>query len=150
MPVSQKEVFDISEMVSNAVVLFEKNVDRLIYTIEPDIKVWADKEQVYRVVINVLKNAVQSIPEEREGKVEVSVSRVESKVIIRVKDNGCGIPAELKNKIFEPNFTTKTSGMGLGLAISRRIMESMEGTIEFKSLDVGTEFIITLEAVRIK
>ena len=150
MPVSQKEVFDISEMVSNAVVLFEKNVDRLIYTIEPDIKVWADKEQVYRVVINVLKNAVQSIPEEREGKVEVSVSRVESKVVIRVKDNGCGIPAELKNKIFEPNFTTKTSGMGLGLAISRRIMESMEGTIEFKSLDVGTEFIITLEAVRIK
>ena len=150
MPVSQKEVFDISEMVSNAVVLFEKNVDRLIYTIEPDIKVWADKEQVYRVVINVLKNAVQSIPEKREGQVEVSVSRVESKVIIRVKDNGCGIPAELKNKIFEPNFTTKTSGMGLGLAISRRIMESMEGTIEFKSLDVGTEFIITLEAVRIK
>ncbi|MFR3853437.1 MAG: ATP-binding protein [Odoribacter splanchnicus] len=97
-----------------------------------------------------MKNAVQSIPEEREGKVEVNVSRVESKVIIRVKDNGCGIPAELKNKIFEPNFTTKTSGMGLGLAISRRIMESMEGTIEFKSLDVGTEFIITLEAVRIK
>lgn len=148
MPVSQREVFDISEMANRAVLLFAKNVDDLSYAIEPHIQVCADKGQVYRVIINVLKNAVQSIPEGRAGKIEVDVSRKEKNVVIRIKDNGCGIPDELRNKIFEPNFTTKTSGMGLGLAISRRIMESMEGTIEFKSLEIGTEFIITLETYK--
>lgn len=143
--VSRKEVFDISEMVRNCVTLFEKNVDRLECDIVPEIRVVADKEQMHRVIVNVLKNAIQSIPEERPGEVTVRVNKVGKNVVIRIRDNGSGIPADIRDKIFEPNFTTKTSGMGLGLAISRRIMESMGGIIDFMSLKVGTEFFIVLE-----
>ena len=144
IPVSQKEVFDISEMVQNCATLFEMNVDYLECNIIPGVRVLADKEQVHRVIVNVLQNAVQSIPEDRKGELRIRTDKVGQNVVIRIRDNGVGIPAEIREKIFEPNFTTKTSGMGLGLAISRRIMESMGGIIDFMSLDVGTEFFIVL------
>lgn len=146
IPVSQSEVFDVSEMVLNCAKLFEKNVDRLRCDITPAIRVFADKEQIHRVFVNVLKNAVQSIPEEREGEIQVSVNREAEKVVIRIRDNGSGIPEEIRDKVFEPNFTTKSSGTGLGLAISRRIVESMGGGIGFVVLEQGTEFYIILES----
>ena len=83
--------------------------------------------------INILKNAEQSIPEDREGEVLVVAHRVGDRIEVRIKDNGCGIPEELRARIFEPNFTTKSSGTGLGLAISNKIVESMGGTIDFTS-----------------
>ncbi len=145
--VSQNERFNISEMALNCAFLFEKNIDHLECEVEPDIFVFADKEQIRRVFVNVLKNAVQSIPEEREGNIVLRLKRKQGKVVISIRDNGTGIPEELKDKVFEPNFTTKTSGTGLGLAISRRIIESMGGTINFQRLEQGTEFFIILEGV---
>lgn len=145
IPVSQKEVFDISEMVRNCATLFGNNVETLNCEIVPGLKVWADKEQVNRVIVNVLKNAVQSIPDDRAGKVAVRVNKVGQNVVIRIRDNGSGIPPEIRNRVFEPNFTTKSSGMGLGLAISRQIIESMGGIIDFRGLETGTEFFIVLE-----
>ncbi len=68
---------------------------------------------------------------------------------IRIRDNGQGIPENLREKIFQPNFTTKSSGMGLGLAICKRIIESMGGEIGFVSeVGIGTEFFIILDIVR--
>lgn len=145
IPVSQSEVFDISEMAENCVKLFENNVDYWECDIEPRIHVFADKEQIHRVFVNVLKNAEQSIPEEREGKIKMSVKRENTKVVVRIQDNGIGIPDEIRNKVFEPNFTTKNSGTGLGLAISRRIVESMGGEIGFTTSGEGTEFYIVLD-----
>lgn len=150
IPVTKSEEFEISEMVNSCVKLFEKNVDEMVCDIQPGIYVFADREQMRRVFINVLKNAEQSIPEGRRSRIEVSVSQGAEKAVIRIKDNGTGISPEIREKIFEPNFTTKTSGTGLGLAISKRIMESMGGTIRFVSHAEGTEFIIALDCMEVK
>lgn len=146
IPVSQSEVFDISEMALNCVKLFENNVEHWECDIESGIQVFADKEQIHRVFVNVLKNAEQSIPQEREGEIKVSVKRQGTKVSVLIRDNGTGIPEEIRSKVFEPNFTTKSSGTGLGLAISRRIVESMGGEIGFTTFAGGTEFYIILDS----
>lgn len=150
MPIANSEVFDVSDLVRNCARLFENNVENLEYDIESDIMVFADKDQIRRVIVNMLKNAEQCIPEDRDGAVRISVKRVNQKVEIRIKDNGVGIPEELRKKIFEPNFTTKSGGMGLGLAICRRIIESMGGTVDYIStINVGTEFFIVLDYVKL-
>lgn len=149
MPVANCETFDISDLVASCAALFKNNIDNLETVIESDIRVFADKEQMRRVFINILKNAEQAIPGNRKGLIWIGVCRDKEKVEIRIRDNGCGIPSELKERIFEPNFTTKSSGTGLGLAISRRIIESMDGTIDFSSIkDIGTEFVIVLDCVK--
>lgn len=149
MPVANCEIFDISEMLANCSKLFEKNIGRIYNDIEPGITVNADREQIQRVFVNVLKNAEQSIPEDRQGIIHLIVKKEQNRVVIRIRDNGVGIPDDLKHKIFEPNFTTKSGGTGLGLAISRKIVESMGGTIDFVStVDEGTEFFVYLDCVQ--
>src|SRR5690606_31333250 len=104
-----------------------------------------DRTQLIRVITNLVKNAIQSIPEEQENKsVEVIVYRENSEVKIEVVDNGKGISEENKDRIFEPKFTTKTSGMGLGLAIIKNIIENYNGTITFESqVNKGTTFYVS-------
>lgn len=139
------EWFDLSELAVNCVALFEGNVDYIESMIEPDIRLFADKKQMQRVLVNLLKNAEQSIPEEHESRLQLELFHKASTITIKIKDNGVGIPDELRGKIFEPNFTTKSSGTGLGLAISSSIIQGFGGTITFNSvLNEGTEFIITL------
>lgn len=145
LSVTNNEIFAIDELVRNCTMLFRNNVDELHCKADTGLKIYADKEQMRRVMINLLKNAEQSIPEDRKGRIVVTVSRLGEKVEIRIRDNGCGIPDELRKKIFEPNFTTKSSGCGLGLAICRRIVESLGGQIGFNSKsEEGTEFYIIL------
>jgi signal transduction histidine kinase len=93
----------------------------------------------------LVKNAIQSIPEEQDFKsVIVTVYQEKSNVLISVKDNGKGVSEEHKDRIFEPKFTTKSSGMGLGLAIIKNIIENYNGTITFTSEPgKGTEFIVS-------
>lgn len=145
IPVAVREVFDVSEMLRNCGRLFEKNVERLEYDIDAGLYIFADREQMHRVFVNILKNAEQSIPQDRSGVIEISVKQEGSKVAVRIRDNGSGIPEEIRGKVFEPNFTTKTSGTGLGLAIAHRIVESMGGVIGFVTSGLGTEFFIMLE-----
>lgn len=143
------ELFDIGELVKNCTFLFRNNGDEVKYEIEPALFVFADREQMRRVMVNLLKNAEQSIPDGTEGKIFVEVRKMEDKVEIRIKDNGSGIPAEIRGKIFEPNFTTKSGGTGLGLAICRRIVESFGGVIGFTTaLGEGTEFFIILDIAK--
>jgi len=79
----------------------------------------------------------------------VSIKEVDENVIIAVKDNGTGIEAENIEHVFEPKFTTKTSGMGLGLGIIKNIIENYKGTITFETeLGKGTTFIVTLPIVK--
>ena len=130
-------------------ILFKNNTEELECDVEEGIRILADREQMRRGLINLLKNAEQSIPEGRQGVIRITVRKKEGKVEIRIRDNGQGIPENLREKIFQPNFTTKSSGMGLGLAICKRIIESMGGEIGFVSeVGVGTEFFIILDIVR--
>ena len=97
------------------------------------------------MITNLVKNAIQAIPEEQEHKlVFVTVFREDHQVKITVKDNGKGISEEHIAQIFEPKFTTKSSGMGLGLAIIKNIIENYNGTITFETeVNIGTEFLVS-------
>ncbi len=115
---------------------------------EYDIFVKADKDPLLRVLNNVLKNAEQAIPEGVKPTITLHLEDLPEEVEITVKDNGIGIPEDKLDEIFEPNFTTKTQGMGLGLAMSKSIINSFNGTISASSVvDVGTTIKITMKKI---
>ena len=100
-----------------------------------------DRTQLIRVITNLVKNGIQSIPQGIQPKIEVSLSEDNSNVVLKVKDNGIGIKDENKEKVFEPKFTTKSSGMGLGLAMVKNIVNTYNGSISFNShKNNGTTF----------
>jgi signal transduction histidine kinase len=112
---------------------------------EDEIMVNFDRTQLIRVVTNLVKNGIQAIPDDREQpKIEVKVFSEGQNVMVTVADNGVGISEDNKIKIFEPKFTTKSSGMGLGLAMVKNIVETYKGNITFTSqLGIGTTFTVT-------
>ena len=103
----------------------------------------ADRSQLIRVFTNLLNNAIQAIDNRQDGLIRIHVAKAQSLIVIKITDNGCGIAPEQNGRIFQPDFTTKTSGMGLGLAIVKGIVEEMKGEISFTSAEYqGTTFII--------
>jgi nitrogen fixation/metabolism regulation signal transduction histidine kinase len=112
---------------------------------ENKIIVYADKEHLNGVFSNLIKNGIQSVPQQREGQIKVSMEVRSDKVIVAISDNGTGISETLQKKLFTPNFTTKSSGMGLGLSIVKKYIESANGRIWFESeTDTGTTFYVEL------
>lgn len=108
-----------------------------------------DKNQLIRVFNNLVVNATQAIPSDREGKIELALYKEGDNAVVRITDNGGGIPPEIRHRVFEPNFTTKTSGSGLGLVICRKIVEAHDGTIGFETRDnEGSDFFIAFPLVR--
>jgi signal transduction histidine kinase len=104
-----------------------------------------DKTQLIRIVTNLIKNAMQASEKEENPIIEVKVVSETDNVKITVSDNGKGISEELKSLIFEPKFTTKSSGMGLGLPMVKNIIEAYDGNISFTSQEgVGTIFTVIL------
>lgn len=152
MPVGQFGVVDLVEVINDVATLFSAypNV-RLETEVEFDGQafVYADKEQLQRVFVNLLKNAVQAIGKEDNGLIALSITRKDNWIEVTVTDNGMGIPLELEGKLFSPNFTTKSGGMGLGLAISKSIIEAIGGKIWFETKHAkGTRFFVTLPLAR--
>ena len=112
-------------------------------TEEEEIIAKLDRTQLIRVITNLVKNAIQAVPEVENPRILVTVASEEGLVKISVADNGVGIEDEFKDKIFEPKFTTKSSGMGLGLGMVKNIVENYKGTIQFVSeKDKGTVFTV--------
>ena len=100
---------------------------------------------------NLLNNAIEAIADGETPMVTVSLEKGNHKVLLQVEDNGMGIPLELQDKIFEPNFTTKTSGTGLGLAMVKRIIDDLNGHIYFETVpNNGTTFYISLPLLKQK
>ncbi len=144
MPAQQNETLNVVRIVKMALEIF--NEDYIQFSaLEDEIIAKLDRTQLIRVITNLVKNAIQSIPEEQENKlVFVTVFRENNQVKIAVKDNGKGISKENQERVFEPKFTTKSSGMGLGLAIIKNIIENYNGTITFETEpNVGTEFLVS-------
>ena len=147
MPRANNQEFIVNDLVESVYDLFKErdDADVLLNLPATDFPVFADKNQLMRVLNNLIKNAIEAIPANRRGKIEVSLYQEETMSIIKVSDNGMGIPEEMKKKVFVPNFTTKNSGTGLGLAISKNIIESVNGKIYYETeANVGTDFYVEL------
>ncbi len=115
---------------------------------DPGVKVLADKTHLNRLFTNLIRNAIEAVPAGRTPRVELSYRLQGAQVVVEVKDNGSGIPAELREKIFYPNFTTKSSGTGLGLAMCKGIAEQMKGDLWFETvLESGTTFFLELPVI---
>lgn len=145
MPKVSLEQVNLNEVIRSTIELFKNDQTQITFTsqLDPSI-VLADKNQCLRVFNNLVKNAVQSIPENRKGEIEIKAELQNEVVLVSVKDNGSGIPESMKEKIFVPNFTTKSTGTGLGLAMVKNIITSFGGEIWFESNEnKGTVFYLT-------
>ena len=148
MPAQQNETLNVVEVVELTLDIFNEN--QIIFDAEsPEIISKMDRTQLIRIVTNLVKNAIQSISEEQENKtVFVAVKKENGNVLIIVEDRGKGIKPEDFPRIFEPKFTTKSSGMGLGLGIIKNIIENYKGTITFESTyGQGTRFTVSLPII---
>jgi signal transduction histidine kinase len=153
MPKPVLEMMDARTVVHNTLELFYENDENVEFICHDEVKgemfISGDKEQLPRVFNNLFRNAIQAIPEGRKGKVEVTLSKQSNHFIVAVKDNGTGISDEVIDKIFVPNFTTKSTGMGLGLAMVKNIVEGCGGMIWFETTkDQGTTFYVSFDEVK--
>lgn len=149
MPAQQNETLNVVQVVELALDIF--NEDSIVFDSNKEYVISKiDRTQLIRIITNLVKNAIQSIPDEQPEKhILVSVNEEGENVIISVKDNGIGIDRENREHVFEPKFTTKTSGMGLGLGIIKNIIENYKGTITFETeLGKGSTFIVSLPIVK--
>lgn len=148
MPAQQNETLNVIDVVNLTLEIFNENYIEY-YPSTKEIITKIDRTQLIRIITNLVKNAIQAIPEEQENKkIIVSVTRESNHAIIKVQDNGKGIAEEDFERVFEPKFTTKTSGMGLGLAIIKNIIENYNGNITFESkLNKGTIFKVILPII---
>ncbi len=145
MPSQKNEMINIVQVVEFALEIF--NEPYLTFVPEfPEIMANFDKTQLVRITNNLVKNAIQAIPvQQKEKSIIVVVKKNENNVLISVSDNGSGIDVEDRKHIFEPKFTTKSSGMGLGLGIIKNIIEGYKGSITFETqTGKGTTFIVKL------
>lgn len=151
MPQGTFQKIDIYPILFSTVDLFREteNIEINVNAFKEEMFINGDKEQLMRVFTNILKNAAQAIPENKLGIIDIALEETDNEYIISIKDNGVGIAEEKRDKIFEPNFTTKNSGTGLGLAICKNIIERMNGNIWFDSVvDEYTIFYIQLPKMK--
>ena len=141
-----KKPFSLTQLVSSILetVMIPQEILVQIRIPENIPRIKADPQLIKRVLINLVTNAVQAMPE--GGRLEISSNAdVEDKLLLYVEDSGVGIPDQIKSQIFTPLFTTKPRGQGFGLAVCKRVIEAHGGTIGFKSqVGQGTKFIIQL------
>jgi signal transduction histidine kinase len=148
MPAQQNETLNVVQVVELAMDIF--NEEYIVFkSISPEIISKIDRTQLIRIITNLVKNAIQSIPENQPEKaISVTVKKEADNVLIIVKDNGIGIEPQDISRIFEPKFTTKSSGMGLGLGIIKNIIENYKGTITFDTaFGKGTTFTVSLPII---
>ncbi|MBF4984995.1 GHKL domain-containing protein, partial [Nonlabens mediterrranea] len=148
MPAQKSEETDVPMVTQLALDIFNESY----ITYEEDAaSLFAifDRTQLIRVVTNLIKNAIQALDTDRSPEIKVSVTHDEYNVYLKVKDNGTGVHEDHQTKIFEPKFTTKSSGMGLGLAMVKQIVENFKGTITMTTeINIGTEFTVQIPRSR--
>ncbi len=132
MPAQQSETLNVPKIVKLALDIFNENYIEFKSEKE-EILAKFDRTQLIRVVTNLVKNATQALKDVENPHILVMVEEEEETVLVSVSDNGSGISEENKDKVFEPKFTTKSSGMGLGLAMVKNIVETYSGSISFVS-----------------
>ncbi|MGM0497557.1 MAG: ATP-binding protein [Bacteroidota bacterium] len=154
MPKAKKQPLDVDHEIQEAVSLYENTQGvEIVYSASnaETCQVSADKDQLSRVFNNLIKNAIQAIPSDRKGEIKLSTNCDNSFIYISIEDNGVGISKEIRDKLFNPNFTTKSTGVGMGLAISKKIIEDFDGKIWYETgLNKGTKFHIRLPRLKLQ
>jgi two-component system, NtrC family, nitrogen regulation sensor histidine kinase NtrY len=151
MPGAKPVEVNLLDQITTTLELF-KNTEKITFKVnwphQCKIMILADKEHLNGIFSNLIKNAIQSVPQEREGSIRISSELKGDRVVVSIADNGTGIPEELKANLFIPNFTTKSSGMGLGLSIVKRLVESANGKVWFESeQNKGSVFFVELPII---
>jgi signal transduction histidine kinase len=150
MQIERQEV-DVIKTIQSVVDLYANNEEKVQIVLSDErpnelqqpFVVNAEGKGMTQVFSNLIKNAIQAKQKNQEGKILISIFCENEKFIVKIKDNGVGMNAQQLERIFEPNFTTKTSGMGLGLPIVRNILQQIGATISVSSSEgVGTEFVL--------
>ncbi len=147
MPVVEFKRINLEEVVLFVLSLYQDNAS-IRYEYQSDLSepfILGDRAQLIRLFTNLLNNAVQAIGDQHDGIIRIHLLNEKQQIMVTISDNGCGISPEQSKRIFQPDFTTKTSGMGLGLAIVKGIVEGINGNISFKSEEqTGTVFTIRI------
>jgi len=149
MPDTRIVRINLFDMLSQAVTIFKQmdNITISYHPTEEPFYINADRDQILRCFNNLLKNAIEATPPDRQGMIIIDYTTTEKNILLTIKDNGNGIPEHMREKIFEPNFTTKSSGTGLGLAFVKNSIENAGGTVWFETkLGIGTTFFFSIPA----
>ncbi|MGH2568022.1 MAG: sensor histidine kinase, partial [Bacteroidota bacterium] len=145
MPERKYERVDLHQLLTETVSLFQeiRGVEFRLNFCDTSPTLVADRDELQRVFINLIRNGVQAM--DSGGTISIQTSLEDHRCTIRIADTGPGIPRSIQEKVFEPNFSTKTDGTGLGLAIAKRVIEGLNGSIELESeMGRGTMFIIKI------
>ena len=143
LPEGEKQKVDLTALLQRVRHLYPEEDIQL--NAEEGLQLWADPGAILRVLNNLINNAVQAIPEGTTPQIKLRAYQEKGEIFLSVQDNGVGIPAEQQEKIFEPRFTTKTRGMGLGLPLVKRIVDTMGGRMQLHSQPgKGTTFQLAL------
>lgn len=147
MPQSVNERLNLQDIVKSVLSTFENENQSISFhqnNTEPAF-IYGDKSQVIRVLNNLITNAIQSIPTEHSKNISLGLRFSENHVVIKISDNGSGISPEISKRIFMPNFTTRSTGSGLGLAMVKSIVTQMNGNVAFRTqIDKGSSFFVIL------
>ncbi|SCY31052.1 HAMP domain-containing protein [Nonlabens sp. Hel1_33_55] len=148
MPAQQSEETNVPKITQLALDIFnDSHIE--YYEDSEELTAIFDRTQLIRVVTNLVKNAMQAAHDDRDPEITVSVTHDESNIYLKVTDNGTGVAPENEFKIFEPKFTTKNSGMGLGLAMVKQIVENFNGNITMQTeYGSGTTFTVCLPRIK--
>jgi two-component system, NtrC family, nitrogen regulation sensor histidine kinase NtrY len=148
MPRAEFEQINLHQLAQSVVDLYsELPNQQVVFNPNPNLTpiIRADYKQLSRALQNLIKNGLQAAQEGITPVVTVAINQIENTYLLSVTDNGVGIPDEMRSKIFQPNFTTKSTGMGLGLAMVKNIIQNMNGKIWFEDApEKGTIFFIEM------
>jgi len=154
MPVTQAENLDINEILENVKGLYQDTSQirfEFLYDSHVPHTILGDRKQLLRVFTNLINNAIQAIGNSREGTICIELKSSDNTYRLKISDSGGGISEELSDRIFQPNFTTKSGGMGMGLAIVKSIIQGLGGEINFTSVKgSGTTFLILFPALEVE
>jgi signal transduction histidine kinase len=147
LPEPRPEMFSVERMFRKCKQLMESgirgNIEFIIKVDPVDLSMTADQSQIEQVLINLIKNAVESIGNSGKGTICLTGLNIDGAILIKVEDNGVGISDEIAEDIFVPFYTTKQNGSGIGLSLSKQIMQNHNGNISVNSVPAkGAEFTL--------
>ncbi|WP_405604433.1 sensor histidine kinase [Polaribacter sp. Asnod1-A03] len=149
LPLPQKVAFNFTEVIENTLLLFRqeftsKNI-KILFNNLNTISINADKQQIEQVIINLISNCLYAFVGIENPEIKIVILEENNRIQLTISDNGVGISDDIKENIFIPYFTTRKDGSGIGLTLSKSIIEAHNGNISFNSKENNTNFVITFK-----